>query len=215
MRSSFNVGYKYHCLNAMEKLFFYRHAMQDGMIIDPLDGETSGKLLGWDITSLLEAQTEVIPDETLGLLVRASIDYIDRFAGYLLDVSEAVEAARRPGRRLDAKSSGCLQLHSPSAYELDGTKLESALSSLRELNKELCYLQTACFVVIAFSTGMRVSEILSLREGCCEIQTEPGQADLIWLHSRVFKMQGEPEGRKAKWLRGPLSPTAFHFPAQP
>jgi hypothetical protein len=179
----------------MEKLFIYRHLMRDGMITDPLNGETSGNVLGWDITSLLEAQTDVIPDETLGLLVRASIDYIDRFAAYLLDVSESVEAARRPGRRLDVNSSGCLQRHSPLGYGLDGTKLESGVASLRELNKELCYLQTACFVLIAFSTGMRVSEILSLKEGCCEIQTDPGRADLIWLHSRVFKMQGVPEGR--------------------
>jgi hypothetical protein len=209
MSSSFNAGYKYHCLNAMEKLFFYRRVMRDGMIIDPLNGETSGNLIGWDITSLLEAQTEIIPDETLGVLVRSSIDYIDRFAGYLLDVGESVEAARRPGRRLDAKSAGCLQLHSPSAYGLYGTKFERGLPSMRELNKELCYLQTACFVLIAFSTGMRVSEILSLREGCCETQTEPGQADLIWLHSRVFKMQGVPEGRKAKWLGGPVSARAI------
>jgi integrase len=193
----------------MEKLFFYRRVMRDGMIIDPLNGETSGNLIGWDITSLLEAQTEVIPDETLGVLVRAALDYIDRFAGYLLDVSEAVEAVRQPGRRLDAKSAGCLQRHNPSAYGLDGTKLERGLPSMRELNKELCYLQTACFVLIAFSTGMRVSEILSLREGCCETQTETGQADLIWLHSRVFKMQGVPEGRKAKWLGGPVSARAI------
>ena len=205
MRSSFNVGYKYHCLNALEKLFVYRHVMQDAMIIDPLNGETSGKVLGWAISSLLEAQTEVIPDETLGLLVRASIDYIDRFACYLLDVSEAVEAVRQPGRRLDANSSGCLRLHSPSSYGLSGTKLEQGVASLQELNKELCYLQTACFVLIAFSTGMRVSEILSLKEDCCEIQAEPGQADLIWLHSRVFKMQGVPEGRRAKWIGGPVS----------
>ena len=75
---------------------------------------------------------------------------------------------------------------------------------MRQLNKELNYLQTACFVLIAFATGMRVSEILSLREGCCETQKESGQADLVWLRSRVFKMQGVPEGRRAKWLGGPI-----------
>ncbi len=208
MRSSFNIGYKYHCLNALEKLFAYRHVTQNGIAIDPLNGETCGRVVGWDIASLLEAQTAVIPDETLGPLVRASIEYIDRFAGYLLDVGEAVEGARRPGRRLDACSAGCLQQHSPLAYRLDGTKFEEGIASLRELNKELCYLQTACFVIIAFSTGMRVSEILSLNEGCCEIQAEQGRPDLVWLHSRVFKMQGVPKGRKAKWIGGPVSARA-------
>ena len=94
--------------------------------------------------------------------------------------------------------------HVPSTYGLDGTKFESGVRSVRQLNKELNYLQTACFVLIAFATGMRVSEILSLREGCCETQKESGQADLVWLRSRVFKMQGVPEGRNAKWLGGPV-----------
>jgi len=94
--------------------------------------------------------------------------------------------------------------HAPAAYGLKGGKFENGLASVRQLNIELCYLQTACFVLIAFATGMRVSEILSLQAGCCETQKEPGQADLVWLRGRVFKMQGVPDGRRTKWLGGPV-----------
>ena len=44
-----------------------------------------------------------------------------------------------------------------------GTRLEKGVRSLRRLSTELSHLQTACFVLIAFATGMRLSELLSLR----------------------------------------------------
>jgi len=201
--SSLSMGYKYHCLSALEKLALYSRAMEDGLVIEPLNGDSPGRVVGWEITALLETQTEIIPDDTLGPLVRASLEYVDRFASYLLDASDGIEEIRKRQCRDDYSSARYLRDHAASAYGLDGTKLEGGLSG-RDLNRELVYLQTACFVLIAFATGMRISEILSLREGCCETQSEPGQPDLVWLRSRVFKMQGVPEGRKAKWLGGPI-----------
>jgi integrase len=211
LSSGLSIGYKYHCLSVLEKLSLYSRVMQDGIVIEPLKGEPSGRVVGWSMASLLETQTEIIPDEILGPLVQKSLEYMDRFAAYLLDASEAVEAIR--GREGDFAywSARYLHQHNPSDYGLDGTRFERGLTSVRELNKELCYVQTACFVLIAFATGMRVSEVLSLREGCCEIQTEPGQADLVWLRSRVFKMQGVPEGRKAKWVGGPICARAVQI----
>ncbi|MGH9770544.1 MAG: tyrosine-type recombinase/integrase [Candidatus Acidiferrales bacterium] len=156
---------------------------------------------GWSKARPLEAQTEIIPDEVLGPLVQASLEYIDRYADFLLDANETVAKLRQHNKeryRFQRLAARYLREH-----VLKASNFGDGLCA-RQLNKELCYLQTACFVVIAFATGMRVSELLSLSEGCCEIQTEPGQADLAWLRSRVFKMQGMPQGRSAKWLGGPL-----------
>ena len=206
--SRLSVGYKYHCLSILEKLALYSPVMQDGLVIDPLKGEPAGELVGWNKASLLESQTEIIPDEILGPLVQGAIEYVDRFAGYLLEANDAVDGIRKQEcdrrARFEQRSARRLHEHLPSAYALAGSKFEYGLVSVAKLNRELCYLQNACFVVIAFATGMRLSEILSLQVGCCEIEKEPGQADLVWLRSRVFKMQGVPEGRRARWLGGPL-----------
>lgn len=206
LASSLSVGYKYHCLSALEKLALYSTVMEDGLVIEPLNGEPPGRVVGWNNAALLEAQTEIIPDSTLGPLVRASLEYVERFAGYLLDASDAIEKSRTQHSYL-ARSARYLRGHDASAYGLKDTKFRTGLSR-QMLNRELGYLQTACFVLIAFATGMRISEILSLCEGCCETQSEPGQSDLVWLHSRVFKMQGVPEGHKAKWLGGPVCAAA-------
>ncbi|HEX5432835.1 MAG TPA: hypothetical protein VFY05_01245 [Candidatus Angelobacter sp.] len=201
LNSPLDLGYKYHCLSVLEKLSLYSSAMQDGLVIDPLNGEPAGQVSGWSKARPLEAQTEIIPDEVLGPLVQASLEYIDRYADFLLDANEAVAKLRQHNKeryRFQRLAARYLREHVLKASNFGGGLCA------RQLNKELCYLQTACFVVIAFATGMRVSELLSLSEGCCEIQTEPGQADLVWLRSRVFKMHGMPQGRSAKWLGGPL-----------
>jgi integrase len=195
---------KYRHLLILQKLFQYKGVMEDNLAIDPLKGESPAKIAGKN--TAFESKTEIIPKEILGLLVRASLQYVEQFADYLLDACDKVEEIRK--RRTSAKclyfGTRCLRRHTPSAYPLTGSRLEKGLRSLRQLGKELSYLQTACFVLIAFATGMRLSELLSLREGCCKTEAEPGQPDLVWLHSRVFKMQGVPTGRKTKWLGGPI-----------
>jgi integrase len=196
---------QYTFVNVLQKLFLYRHVMKDALVIDPLRGELAYKIAGHSKALQLESQTEVIPDEILRPLVGVALAYVDRYAEYLLDVCDAVEDIRRKRkRRFGFWSRRYVHEHVPTAYRLEGSRFKNGVTSLRQLNQELCYLQTACFVLIAFTTGMRLSELLSLREGCCEMETEPGHADLVWLRSRVFKMQGVPDGRSACWLGGPI-----------
>ena len=53
--------------------------MTDGLVIHPFDGESVRQVVGYGYASQLERQTEIIPDEILGPLVRASLEYVDRF----------------------------------------------------------------------------------------------------------------------------------------
>jgi integrase len=204
-------SWKYKHVQILQKLFQYRGVTRDGLVIDPLQGESAAEIVGKEPRSF-GSKTEIIPEEILGPLVRASLQYVERFADYLLDASDEVEAIRSrmgPDHFLYF-GTRCLRRLSPAAYPLGSTQLEKGVRSLRRLSTELSHLQTACFVLIAFATGMRLSELLSLREGCCQTEIVPGQPDLVWLHSRVFKMQGMPDGRKAKWLGGPVCAKAVH-----
>lgn len=196
---------KYRYVHILQMLFQYTDVMQDGLVIDPLKGDSAARIAGKTEGSS-GSTTEIIPEEILGLLVRASLQCVDQFSDYLLDLSDGVEKLR--GRAIPGQfpylSTRHLRRHTPAPYPLTGTRLEHGVRSLRQLNTELSYLQTSCFVLIAFATGMRLSELLSMLEGCCQTETAPGQPDLVWLHSRVFKMQGVPDGREAKWLGGPV-----------
>ncbi len=206
MSSDASNSWKYDHIHVLQKLFQYRGVMKDGLVIDPLKGELAANIVSRNAGSSFESKTQIIPEEILGRLVRESLQYVDQLADYLLDASDKMQQVRMGKTRghIEYSRTRCLHQHSSSVYPLAGTRLEHGLRSLRKLSKELECLQTACFVLIAFATGMRLSELLSLREGCCEVETQSGRPDLVWIHSRVFKMQGLPDGRKAKWLGGPL-----------
>jgi len=205
-----SASYKYARIHILQKLFQYREVMTDGLAVDPFQGKPPvRKIAGYSHASQAETQTAVIPDEILGPLVRLALEYVDRAADYLLDAVDGIEEVRKVGCDFEYRARRYLRGLRPSAYGLEGTRFEGGLGGIRQLYKELGYLQTACFVLIAFATGMRISEVLSLRRGCCEIQKECGKPDLVWLRSRVFKMQVVPAGRPAKWLGGPVCAKAI------
>jgi integrase len=209
LKAELSSSYKYNRIHILQKLFQYRYVMTDGLLVDPFHGKPPvRKIAGYSHASQRETQTQVIPDEALIPLIQGALEYVDRSADYLLDAFEGVEEVRKARCNFQYRATCYLYDRPTSAYGLEGTRFADGLQSLRQLYVELSHLQTACFVLIAFATGMRISEILSLREGCCEIVKVPGQPDLVWLRSRVFKMQGVPAGRPAKWLGGPVCATA-------
>lgn len=62
------------------------------------------------------------------------------------------------------------------------------------------HLQTACYIVIAFLSGMRDSEVKHIRRGCVEVKCdEDGHAYRWRVHSRAFKGEDDAEGVEASW----------------
>lgn len=64
-------------------------------------------------------------------------------------------------------------------------------------------LQTACYIVIAFLSGMRDNEIKHLRTGASEVVADSHGTPTRWLaHSLAFKGEEEIEGVPATWVIG-------------
>jgi hypothetical protein len=64
-------------------------------------------------------------------------------------------------------------------------------------------LQTACYVVIAYLSGLRDSEVKHLRRGCLATrQDNIGRAYRWTVTSQAFKGEGRPEGVDATWVVG-------------
>jgi hypothetical protein len=162
-----SASYKYGRIHILQKLFQYRDVMTDGLVVDPFQGKPLvRKIAGYSHASQAETQTAIIPDEILGPLVRLALEYVDRGASYLLDAFDGIEEIRKAGCNFEYRANPYVRGLRPSAYGLKGSRFEGGIGGIRQLYKELGFLQTACFVLIAFATGMRISEILSLRRGC-------------------------------------------------
>ncbi|MFF1691985.1 MULTISPECIES: hypothetical protein [unclassified Streptomyces] len=62
------------------------------------------------------------------------------------------------------------------------------------------HLQSACYIVIAFLSGMRDSEVKHIKRGCVEAKRdEDGNAYRWRVHSRAFKGEEDAEGVEATW----------------
>lgn len=67
----------------------------------------------------------------------------------------------------------------------------------------LTLLSAACYVVIAFLSGMRDSEIKHLKRGCVSVKRDPHDKPYRWMiTSLAFKGEQDPTGVEATWVVG-------------
>jgi integrase len=74
---------------------------------------------------------------------------------------------------------------------------------MQSLSEFVNMLYAACFVVIAYLVGARVSEILHLRPGCVASRAcrgMAGDADITVMLGSLFKHQAEYHGRAHEWV---------------
>jgi len=134
---------------------------------------------------------------------RANIDYLAKRIG-------------RTGGNLDSRAVRALiddavgdvgldtdsHLHIRPAGELDGRPWLDAISYYDAENLEQ-HLQTACWIVVAYLSGMRDSEVKHLQRGCLTVQRDPtGRIYRRRLHSLAFKGEHDPRGVPATWMVG-------------
>jgi integrase len=82
--------------------------------------------------------------------------------------------------------------------------------ALRHLLDRVCLLQTACFVIVATSTGMRLGELLALKPGCVVKRRVRGyESPLYWLKSLLIKTSPNLSGDITFWLCGELATEAI------
>jgi integrase len=87
---------------------------------------------------------------------------------------------------------------------LDGRPWVKAITTHHTLPTSLAalarHLQTACYIVTAFLSGMRDSEVKHIKRGCVEVKRdEDGNACRWRVHSRAFKGEEDAEGVEATW----------------
>ncbi|MEV7194593.1 hypothetical protein AB0N81_22705 [Streptomyces sp. NPDC093510] len=69
-----------------------------------------------------------------------------------------------------------------------------AVIDFNETGRLLRHLVTACFVVIAYLTGMRPGEVLGLRTGCCPPSGDAESPRWHRIHSRAYKSAVDDHG---------------------
>lgn len=208
--------------------------MSNSLLFDPFATSSAGKEAGYNAAYRDQHRTDYIPDEILRELIGATMEYLTIWGPNILEASSRAERVRqkvlRKTRSNQKRSSTCstsvskhkskkelarealirfhirreLRKFDQTLVSSDVESIRPSLSTLDDLYIARKHLRTSCLILLAFVTGVRLSELLSITAGCIEIE-ENADGQFIWLHSTLFKLQAAPGGRPAKWLGGPVA----------
>lgn len=126
-----------------------------------------------------------VPARRLKGEYQVSATYIAAQAGCALrQVNNHLRIERRAGfRDYVRRHPGSCPLPTPVTGTVDGRPWAEALD-FTEIPQLMRHLSTACFIVVAYLTGMRPGEVMALESGCCPDPNPPGRH---LIYGRVFK----------------------------
>lgn len=117
-----------------------------------------------------EAKTEIIPDDILGPLFQSAVDWLDR-ADEIIRVHVQIEDWKSEGR----------------GQKFIQTRLKKLGWTEGDVSKAERHLQTACMCIVLITSGIRVSELLSL-ENQCAFTTQDDQGEPFhWMRGVSYK----------------------------
>lgn len=210
LKGKYKPGATLYChLRSLSILFEYRRKMCNSLRFDPFATGSAGKEAGYNAAYRDQHRTDYIPDEILKDLIGAAIEYTTVWGPHILEASalmvnirkrfpESTEDTVRYRQRRALKDFEQKRSHNTKSA------IRPSLSNLNHLHEARTRLRTACGILIVFVTGIRLSELLSIKAGCIEIENT-ADGEFIWLHSTIYKIQGIAAGKPGRWLGGPLA----------
>ncbi len=146
-------------------------------------GELSGRTF-----SQSTVKTSVIPDQILGQIFQLSDEYLKK-SEILLHIKNTHCAALLANSRSKAQKIAA-ELAIPNGWH-----------NMRDINREIDNVLSACMVIILTTTGIRSNEMLSLETGCSEVR----EAE----NGRIFYIHGIADGKKRSWVATQLTHEAI------
>lgn len=158
-----------HYLAVFSSLYLYREYLNDSIQENFFEGTNIREYSGYNKN--LKTKTATIPQDILEQLYCNILPIIDK-------IDETV-------------------------FSLEDLYLSDAINTehlyIQSLNSKNTYkvkmLNAICYSIIALYTGMRVSEIVSIKKNSYEIESN----DTIILNSTLFKLTASDKGRPEKW----------------
>jgi integrase len=196
-------------INLLVYLYRFREELDDALTVDPCPGQTAGELAG-----VIRGRTHQVPHtpDSIALpLIQGAIDFLASSAFDVLRAREiyatAIAGAQRRGR--SEVACNCTAVRALRKVIIPTPRGSQSNLSARDLSELVDMLYGACFVVISYLVGPRVSEIMHLKEGCVRPRVRDSRAasKLVVMVGSIFKKEADYHGRPHEWV---VPPAAIH-----
>ncbi len=189
-------------------LFRYREELIDGLTFDPFRGESVGRVAG-----VRDSETKSWPytPELIAVpLIQGSICLIEEASPLILKARSIYADAVAKAKQLGYSGNACTNAAN-RALKKENISLSiygKHIISVTDLTESVNMLYAACFVVLSYLVGARVSEILHLKAGCVQQRNETGST-ITYIVGSIFKRQPEYRGRQHEWVAPPVAVQAI------
>jgi integrase len=184
-------------------LYRYREEVGDGLRDDPFQGRSAHAAAG--VRQASGGSIPYTPDLVAVPLVQGAIAFLAESAVDILCARERYAAAYNRARQRGFRRNACRRA-SLAAVRSRPIRLPAGCAASNSLGELVDRLYIACFVVISYLVGPRVSEALSLRAGCVKaLSSVDGAAptDLAVIAGTIFKLEADYYGRGHDWVAPP------------
>lgn len=183
-------------------LYRLRNGLDDALAFDPFPGRSPGQVAGvrdgqirpWPCT----------PDAVASRLIQCAVELVKEGANEILRArriySRATAAAEERGFGQEARNKAATLALCRGKIRLPFATMQ--ICTVEGLAEAIDMLYAACFVLISYLVGPRVSEILHFEAGCVQ-RRAVGGASIYVIVGAIFKRQPEFSGRPHEWVAPP------------
>jgi integrase len=190
-----------HYYGVLVGLYRHRSTVRDALKIDPFPG-----LSAYAATPRTpeRAAAPYTPDVVAIPLIQGAIEFLSTAAFQTLAARErALQAYKQAwSATADRRSARLAAFAVLQEITIDTSRGPHRLDSLRSLSMLLDLLYGACFVVVSYLVGPRVSEILHLQAGCVQPFDKPGSdasPSIASIVGAIYKSESY-HGRRHQWI---------------
>ncbi len=183
-------------------LYRLRDELGDGLVVDPFVGRSPRQVAG---AFGSEHQGPYTPDAIAVPLVQQSIEFLESGAIDVLRAREIYATAMAQALERIRENGNCNRsvLGALAAILIHTPRGPQRIFRIQDLSDLIEMLYAACFVVISYLVGARVSEVLHLRAGCVESRAThgaTGEASIDVMTGALFKHESGYYGRPHEWV---------------
>ncbi|HFD3581259.1 hypothetical protein WOB69_14775 [Vibrio parahaemolyticus] len=203
-------------LTVVEDTYHFRSKLANGLNLHPWP-DTSVVFLSGDRHNnglRFEKKTPCIPDYLCSQLMQKSVYFLEQNSSRIISVTQKLEElleepftkeiiTAKKYKNITSNRKDVHALYSArrgSNYIKTRNTLlkEYGFDSVKQLTAMTHQARTCCYVIIALLTGMRNSEISSIKSGCLSRSLGWDDDEYLWLHGYTFKLEDDP--KPAKWM---------------
>jgi integrase len=150
-----------------------------------------------------EKATPRIPDDIFVTLVNGAIDWLGNTAPTLFVIDDVLRRFRASRKPSDPNCTALIRsITDLPKVRFGKRELSSGDYTARDHSLWITHTRAAAAIVIAALTGMRISEVLSLKTGCLKTTRLRDGRVIVRLAGTLYKTSEQVQGDPAEWVAG-------------